>query len=414
MQAQGQARVRTVAFQGVDVVPVDVQVLIAPGQLAFAMVGLADKAVGESRERVRAALRALGLSLPPQRISVNLSPADLAKEGSHYDLPIALGLLAAMGVVAKESLAGFVALGELALDGSLTRVPGVLPAAVAAAAAGRGVICPAACGTEAAWAGIGAAGFERAANEDRPGIVAAPSLLALINHLRGQQLLPEPQALMADEAASYPDLAEIKGQETAKRVLELAAAGGHNLLMIGPPGSGKSMLAARLPGLLPPLAADEALEATMVRSLAGETGDGKLSRRRAFRDPHHSATLQALVGGGARPRPGEVSLAHHGVLFLDELPEFNRATLEALRQPLESGRVTVARAQAHVTYPARFQLVAAINPCASIAAIDWKRARSIASFGSTLWAQNQIFGRIATIDCTRIALRWQLRPHDGL
>jgi len=353
-----QARVRTVAFQGVDVVPVDVQVLIAPGNLAFAMVGLADKAVGESRERVRAALRALGLALPPQRISVNLSPADLAKEGSHYDLPIALGLLAAMGVIAKESLAGFVVLGELALDGSLTRVPGVLPAAVAAAAARRGVICPAACGSEAAWAG-----FERAANEDRPGIVAAPSLLALINHLRGQQLIAEPQALLADEAGSYPDLAEIKGQETAKRVLEVAAAGGHNLLMIGPPGSGKSMLAARLPGLLPPLAADEALEATMVRSLAGETGDGKLSRRRSFRDPHHSATLQALVGGGPRARPGEVSLAHHGVLFLDELPEFSRASLEALRQPLESGRVSVARANAHVTYPARFQLVAAMNPC---------------------------------------------------
>src|SRR5260221_9086163 len=187
-----QARVRTVAFQGVDVLPVDVQVLVAPGQLAFAMVGLADKAVGESRERVRAALRALGLSLPPQRISVNLSPADLAKEGSHYDLPIALGLLAAMGVIAKESLAGFVALGELALDGSLTRVPGVLPAAVAAAASGRGVICPAACGSEAAWAG-----FEHPANDvDRPGVVAAPSLLALINHLRGQQTLPAPQALI--------------------------------------------------------------------------------------------------------------------------------------------------------------------------------------------------------------------------
>jgi magnesium chelatase family protein len=308
-------------------------------------------------------LRALGLALPPQRISVNLSPADLAKEGSHYDLPIALGLLAAMGVVAKESLAGFVMLGELALDGSITRVPGVLPAAVAAAAAGRGIICPAACGTEAAWAGFEGAGPERAAGEDRPGIVAAPSLLALINHLRGQQLLPEPRPLLADEATRYPDLAEIKGQETAKRVLEVAAAGGHNLLMIGPPGSGKSMLAARLPGLLPPLEPDEALEASMVRSLAGETGDGKLSRRRSFRDPHHSATLQALIGGGARARPGEVSLAHHGVLFLDELPEFSRATLEALRQPLESGRVSVARANAHVTYPARFQLVAAMNPC---------------------------------------------------
>src|SRR3954469_9552068 len=346
-----QARVRTVAFQGVDVVPVDVQVMIAPGQLAFAMVGLADKAVGESRERVRAALRALGLALPPQRISVNLSPADLAKEGSHYDLPIALGLLAAMGVIQKESLAGVVALGELALDGSLSRVPGALPAAVFAASQDRGVICPAACGGEAAWAG------------DPANIVAAPSLLALINHLRGQQILPSPQQVVAPETGSYPDLADIKGQETAKRVLEIAAAGGHNLLMIGPPGSGKSMLAARLPGLLPALQPDEALEATMVRSLAGETGDGTLSRRRSFRDPHHSATLQALVGGGHRARPGEVSLAHHGVLFLDALPEFHRPTLEALRQPIETGRVTVARANAHVTYPARFQLIAAMNPC---------------------------------------------------
>ena len=353
-----QAKIRTVAFQGVDVLPVDVQVMIAPGQLAFTVVGLADKAVGESRERVRAALRALGLALPPQRITVNLSPADLAKEGSHYDLPIALALLVAMGVLTKDSVAGFVVLGELALDGSLTRVPGVLPAAIAAAATGRGVICPAACGGEAAWGG-----FKPADDPDRPPVLAAPSLLALINHLRGQQTLPAPQALVAEDDVTYPDLAEIKGQETAKRVLEIAAAGGHNLLMIGPPGSGKSMLAARLPGLLPPLEAEEALEATMLRSLAGETGDGRLSRRRAFRDPHHSATLQALVGGGARPKPGEVSLAHHGVLFLDELPEFSRATLEALRQPIETGRVTVSRAAAHVTYPARFQLVAAMNPC---------------------------------------------------
>jgi len=318
MENDMQAKVRTVAFQGIDVLPIDVQVMIAPGTVAFAMVGLADKAVGESRERIRAALRALGLALPPQRITVNLSPADLAKEGSHYDLPIALGLLAAMGVIAKESLSGFVAMGELALDGSLCRVPGVLPAAIAAAAGGRGLICPAACGGEAAWGG-----FEKAADaQDRQAVLAAPSLLALINHLRGQQTLAAPEALLADTSVSYPDLSEIKGQETAKRVLEVAAAGGHNLLMIGPPGSGKSMLAARLPGLLPPLEADEALEATMVRSLAGESGDGRLNRRRAFRDPHHSATLQALVGGGARARPGEVSLAHHGVLFLDELPEF--------------------------------------------------------------------------------------------
>jgi magnesium chelatase family protein len=357
-----QAKVRTVAFQGIDVLPVDVQVLIAPGQLAFVMVGLADKAVGESRERVRATFRALGLSLPPQRITVNLSPADLAKEGSHYDLPIALGLLAAMGVIPHDSIAGHVALGELALDGSLSRVPGVLPAAIAARAAGRGVICPAVCGGEAAWGGFDAGEADAADGVGRSPIIAAPSLLALINHLRGQQQLAAPEALLAEDRARYPDLAEIKGQESAKRVLEIAAAGGHNLLMIGPPGSGKSMLAARLPGILPPLEAEEALEASMVRSLAGEIGEGRLSRRRTFRDPHHSATLQALVGGGPRARPGEVSLAHHGVLFLDELPEFNRASLEALRQPLESGRVTVARANAHVTYPARFQLVAAMNP----------------------------------------------------
>jgi magnesium chelatase family protein len=353
-----QAKVRTVAFQGIDVLPVDVQVLVAPGTIAFTVVGLPDKAVGESRERVRACFRALGLALPPQRITVNLSPADLAKEGSHYDLPIALGLLAAMGVLPRESVEGFVALGELALDGSLCRVPGVLPAAIAAQAAGRGVICPAVCGGEAAWGG-----FDPVHGTDRPPIIAAPSLLSLINHLRGQQILPAPEALMADDRTHYPDLSEIKGQESAKRVLEIAAAGGHNLLMIGPPGSGKSMLAARLPGLLPPLEPEEALEASMVRSLAGDLGEGRLSRRRTFRDPHHSATLPALIGGGSRVKPGEVSLAHHGVLFLDELPEFNRATLEALRQPLESGRVTVARANAHVTYPARFQLVAAMNPC---------------------------------------------------
>jgi magnesium chelatase family protein len=356
-----QARVRTVAFQGIDVLSVDVQVQVAPGNIVFSVVGLPDKAVGESRARIRAALRALGLALPPQRITVNLSPAALAKEGSHYDLPIALALLGAMGVLPAACLQNVIALGELALDGSLCRVAGVLPAAIHTANAGRSLICPQANGGEAAWGGFAPAADNDDA--DRPRIIAAPSLLALINHLRGVQSLPPPDAEMALDTASYPDLAEIKGQETAKRVLEVAAAGGHNLLMIGPPGAGKSMLASRLPGLLPPLQPEEALEASMVRSLAGELGEGKLSRRRAFRDPHHSATLQALVGGGPRAKPGEVSLAHHGVLFLDELPEFARATLEALRQPLETGRVTIARAAAHVTYPARFQLVAAMNPC---------------------------------------------------
>ncbi|MGQ0663424.1 MAG: YifB family Mg chelatase-like AAA ATPase [Pseudomonadota bacterium] len=348
------ARVNTVAFEGIAVVDVDVQVHIGGGLPGFALVGLADKAVGESRERVRAALSALGLALPPKRITVNLSPADLAKEGSHYDLPIALGLLAGMGVIEADLLADYTALGELALDGRLTPVPGVLPAAMAAHGRGRGIICPAACGAEAAWAGGETLGLA---------VLAPETLLALINHFKGAQLLGAPKPRLAEDGASYPDLKDIKGQETAKRALEVAAAGSHNLLMIGPPGAGKSMLASRLPGLLPPLDAAEALEVSMIHSLAGLLTEGGLKRRRPFRDPHHSASLPALIGGGARARPGEISLAHLGVLFLDELPEFARPTLESLRQPLESGRATVARVNAHVTYPARVQLVAAMNPC---------------------------------------------------
>jgi len=347
------ARVPTVAFQGIEVLPVDVQVQIGPGVPAFTIVGLPDKAVGESRERVRAALAAIGLALPLKRITVNLAPADLLKEGSHFDLPIALGLLGAMGVLPEDAFSGFTALGELALDGALTRVAGVLPAAIGASAAGTGLICPAASGAEAAWAG----GIE---------IIAAPTLLALINHIKGTQVLSPPRPALAEPAANLPDLKDIKGQESAKRALEIAAAGGHNLLMAGPPGSGKSMLAARLPGILPPLSPAEALEASMIHSVAGSLGamaDGRLMQSRPFRDPHHSASLAAMIGGGTRARPGEVSLAHLGVLFLDELPEFARATLEALRQPVESGRAVVARANAHVTYPARFQLIAAMNPC---------------------------------------------------
>ncbi len=344
------SRVNTVAFQGIDVLGVDVQVQMAAGLPAFTVVGLPDKAVAESRERVRSALGAMGLALPPQRITVNLAPADVLKEGSHFDLPIALGLLAAMGVVAAEDLAGYTVLGELALDGALAPVAGVLPAAMSAVGHDRGLICPAATGGEAAWAGD----LE---------VLAPPTLLALVNHFKGTQVLSPPEPEMAEDVGRYPDLADIKGQETAKRALEIAAAGRHNLLMIGPPGAGKSMLAARLPGILPPLDPAEALEVSMIHSVAGLLTDGRLTRRRPFRDPHSSASLPALVGGGIRARPGEISLAHNGVLFLDELPEFARPALEALRQPMETGRATVARANHQVSYPARVQLVAAMNPC---------------------------------------------------
>ncbi len=344
------SRVHTVAFNGIDVLDIDCQVQLSSGMVAFNIVGLPDKAVAESRERVRAALAAMGLALPPRRITINLAPADVLKEGSHFDLPIAVAVLMAMDVLPNDAFDAHTILGELALDGAITRVAGVLPAAIGANAAGRGIVCPAEQGGEAAWAG----------DID---VLAPASLLSLVNHVKGTQVLTRPEPALAADDAPIPDLRDVKGQESAKRALEIAAAGGHNLLMMGPPGSGKSMLAARLPGLLPPLTPAEALEASMIHSVAGQLDGGRLRMRRAFRDPHHSATLPALIGGGLRARPGEASLAHNGVLFLDELPEFDRRTLEALRQPLESGRAVVARANAHVTYPARFQLIAAMNPC---------------------------------------------------
>jgi magnesium chelatase family protein len=344
-------RVATVAFEGVEAKPVDVQVQISSGQVVFNVVGLSDKAVAESRERVRSALVASGLALPAKRITVNLAPADMPKEGSHYDLPIALGVMAAIGALPSDALDGFVVLGELALDGTLTSVAGVLPAAVAANMRGPGLICPHACGPEAAWA-----------PRDRE-VIAPRSLIQLANHLKGTQVLARPAPAVRPLAKNLPDLLEVKGQESAKRALEIAAAGGHNLLMNGPPGAGKSMLAARLPSILPPLSPRELLEVSMIHSVAGEIAGGELTDRRPFRAPHHSASMAALVGGGTQAKPGEISLAHNGVLFLDELPEFQSQVLDAMRQPLETGEVAISRANHRAVYPARFQLVAAMNPC---------------------------------------------------
>ncbi len=344
------ALVQTVAYLGLEARKVEVQCQVSPGMPGFVIVGLADKAVAESRERVRAALSAIGLSLPPKRITVNLSPADLPKEGAHYDLPIALALLGAMGVVDAETLASYLVVGELGLDARVATSPGVLLAALHAGSEGLGLVCPAAQGAEAAWAGS-------------VEVVAAPDLLSLLNHFKGQSLLSTPEPGEVEPYVMGPDLIQVKGQETAKRALEIAAAGAHNLVMQGPPGSGKSLLASCLPGILPELTAEEALEVSMVASVAGELSDGRLRRTRPFRAPHHSASMVALVGGGLRVRPGEVSLAHLGVLFLDELPEFQRGALDSLRQPLETGTISIARANAHVTFPARIQMVAALNPC---------------------------------------------------
>ena len=343
------ASVSTVAYLGLEARAVEVQVQLIPGLPGFYVVGLGDKAVGESRERVRGAIAAMGLALPPKRIVVNLSPADLPKEGSHFDLPIALGLLAAMGVVDAETLSDYLVVGELSLDARIAPSPGVLLAALHASERGLGLICPAAQGAEAAWAG--------------QAVLAAPDILSLINHFKGHGLLGTPQPGTVEAALAGPDLRQVKGQETAKRALEIAAAGGHNLLMVGPPGSGKSLMASCLPGILPPLDPAEALEVSMVASVAGTLTGGRLTRSRPYRAPHHSASMAALVGGGLKVKPGEVSLAHLGVLFLDELPEFQRAVLDSLRQPLETGTVSVARANAHVTFPARVQLIAAMNPC---------------------------------------------------
>ncbi len=357
------AKIDTVAFEGLQIRRVDVQVMLMSGLPTFTIVGLPDKAVAESRERVRAALASLGLVLPAKRITVNLSPADLQKEGSHYDLPIALGLLCAMDIIGADKVSDYIALGELSLDGSILPVNGILPSALYALESKKAIICPKNCGHEAAWAFQGEFRGEDEPNFRKSSIVAATSLLELITFLKGEGEVPSVPILRVEAGHKFADFRDVKGQEQAKRALEIAAAGGHHLLMSGPPGSGKSMLAQRLAGILPPLSPREALDVAIIHSLSGLIIQGGITQKRPFRAPHHTASIAALAGGGSRARPGEISLAHNGVLFMDEFPEFSRAGLEALRQPIETGEVVIARVHSHLTYPSRFQLVAAMNPC---------------------------------------------------
>jgi magnesium chelatase family protein len=347
------SKVYSTAFEGIEAKPVLVEAQITSGLPAFNIVGLADKAVAESRERIRASLQSIGLSLPAKRITVNLAPADLQKEGSHYDLPIALAILGLMGAVDPLQIENYIVMGEIGLDARISKVHGILSAAITAVAINKGIICPQACALEARWAGD----LE---------ILAPQNLLQLIHHFKGTQVILPPSDVSPEEiviARAMKDLSDVKGQVQAKRALEIAAAGGHNLLMIGPPGSGKSMIASRLPSILPELSPLEALQVSTIHSICGLLPKAGIMRDRPYRDPHHSASLPALVGGGSKAKPGEISLAHHGVLFLDELPEFSRQALEALRQPLETGQIVISRVNAHVTYPAQIQLIGAMNPC---------------------------------------------------
>ncbi len=344
------AIVHSRAQVGVEAPPVTVEAHLANGLPALTLVGLPETAVKESKDRVRSAIQNAGFDFPPRRITLNLAPADLPKDGGRFDLAIALGVLAASEQVPAAGLGELECLGELALSGELRPIQGVLPAALAARAAGRTLVVPRANAEEASLA----SGLK---------VLAVDHLLQIAAHLNGHTPLASYQAngLLRQEAA-YPDLAEVQGQLAAKRALLIAASGGHNLLLSGPPGTGKTLLASRLPGLLPPLSEEEALEVAAIHSVASHAPLTAWPRR-PFRQPHHSASGPALVGGGSRPQPGEISLAHHGILFLDELPEFDRKVLEVLREPLESGHIVIARARDKVRFPARFQLVAAMNPC---------------------------------------------------
>ncbi|MAQ45702.1 MAG: AAA family ATPase [Confluentimicrobium sp.] len=346
-----QSCAHTVSFDGIRAMPVEVQCAVTAGMPNFGIVGLPDKDVSEARDRIRAALSAMSVALPSKRITVNLAPADLPKIGAHFDLPIALALLAAVEYLPADAIEDLIAMGELSLNGRLAAVPGTLPAAVTAAEQGRGLICSEPSAAEAAWVSA-------------TPVYGAPTLDAAIRHLLGQRpLTPASPGTAAPQPPGAGDYRDVKGQDRAKRAAEIAAAGRHHLMMVGPPGSGKSMIAQRLPSILPPLTAAEALETSMILSVAGQLSGGQISRTRPYRAPHHTASKPALVGGGKGARPGEVSLAHNGVLFLDELPEFPRTVLETLRQPIESNSITVSRAAHHTEYPCRFLLVAAANPC---------------------------------------------------
>lgn len=386
------AHAYTVAFEGVSARSVEVQCAVTPGMPAFSIVGLPDKAVSEARDRVRAALSAMSIALPSKRITINLSPADLPKEGSHFDLPIAMALLAALDILPADDVERTISLGELSLDGALVSVVGALPAAMTAAREDRALLCPEASGAEAAW--VGAAK-----------VIAAKSLADVIRHFTGQSPISPAEPGTAFVPENGKDLRDVKGQERAKRALEIAAAGRHHILLVGTPGSGKSMLAARLSGLLPPLSPLEALETSMIHSLSGLLDEGGISRTRPFREPHHTASMAAIIGGGRTAKPGEVSLAHNGVLFMDEFPEFPRQVLETLRQPIETGEVIIARANAHIKYPCRFMLVAAANPCRCGYAFDPARACS----KMPLCAQDYL-GRISGPLMDRFDLRVEVPP----